>query len=154
MFGNSKGGAIYYIGLLLNEQLNHRAMIDCLIWNMLAWQEILDGSTTQEESVQFREIQMGSIGGWPLSKLKLTTKWYIKEVSGVDNTEVCLLLVLCKILTDALSGESVQYKWLQNGSQKGTIQTEFDYRMVHQGLSRNNGTGNLCGGTCRYGKDF
>jgi hypothetical protein len=31
MFGNSKGGAIYYIGLLLNEQSNRRAIIDCLI---------------------------------------------------------------------------------------------------------------------------
>jgi hypothetical protein len=33
MFGNSKGGAIYYIGLLLNEQSNRRAIIDCLIGN-------------------------------------------------------------------------------------------------------------------------
>jgi hypothetical protein len=78
MFGNSKG-----------EQSNGRAIIDCLIGNMLAWQEILDGSTTQEESIQFREIQMGSIGG--LSKLKSMTEWYIKEMLGVDNTEVCYL---------------------------------------------------------------
>jgi hypothetical protein len=35
MFGNSKGGAIYYIGLLLNDQSNCRAIIDCLIGNML-----------------------------------------------------------------------------------------------------------------------
>jgi hypothetical protein len=49
--------------------------------------------------------------------------------------------------------ESVQYKRLQNGSQKDTIQTELDYRMVSQGLSRNDGTGNLCRGTCRYGKN-
>ena len=89
MFDNSKGGAIYYIGLLLNEQSNRRAIIDCLIGNVLAWQEILDGSTTQEESIQFRERQMGSIGG--LSKLKLTMEWYIKEMSGVDNTEMCYL---------------------------------------------------------------
>ncbi len=73
----------------LNEQSNCRAIIDCLIGNMLAWQEILDGSTTQEESIQFREIQMGSIGG--LSKLKSMTEWYIKEMLGVDNTEVCYL---------------------------------------------------------------
>jgi hypothetical protein len=100
MFGNSKGGAIYYIGLVLNEQSNGRAIIDCLIGNMLGWQEILDGSTTQEESIQFREIQMGSIGG--LSKLKSTTKRYIKQGSVGSRQHRGVLLALYKILTDAL----------------------------------------------------
>jgi hypothetical protein len=56
-------------------------------------------------------------------------------MSGVDNTGVCYLHCTRFWLMHS-SGESVQYKWLQNGSQKGTIQTELDYRMVRQGLSR------------------
>jgi hypothetical protein len=63
------------------------------------------------------------------------TEWYIKEMLGVDNTEVCYLHCTRFWLMHS-SGESVQYKWLQNGSQKGTIQTELDYQMVRQGMSR------------------
>ena len=42
MFGNGKGCAMFYIDLLLNEKSNRRAIIDCLIEEMLAWQENLE----------------------------------------------------------------------------------------------------------------
>jgi hypothetical protein len=92
-----------------------------------------------------------------LSKLNLTTGWCVKHCRETKAQGTCVeeIAGMARIFDWCTTQvESVQYKRLQNGSQKGTIQTELDYRMVSQGLSRNDSTGNLCGETCRYGKNF
>jgi hypothetical protein len=67
---------------------------------VLAWQEILDGSATQEESIQFREIQMGSIGGWIIQTEIDNRTVHQGNVGSRQHRGV--LLALYKILTDAL----------------------------------------------------
>jgi hypothetical protein len=104
------------------EKRRHRE----LVWRKLqVWQGFLTDALLRWRVSSIKGCRMGARKA--LSKLNLTTGWWVKGCQETTAQGTCVekLAGMARIFGWCTTQvESVQYKRLQNGSQKGTIQTE------------------------------